>query len=245
MPLYTWDKAGFDAAYNFGGESGLPAHFESRPEVRLHYVYARQWPKAQRKAQWLADALGAPLPLNTRMAWIGDAWGWTAQAFLAHGLVTLCVAETSQYILDNANLTDDAELDSNIALVGLDPASGRGLQIKNKFRKGSARASIGINLIEADVLTSGGRTSIRQTIGGNPHYVVTSDVVTSLDDTECLALHDACDAFGGQQTIVHTVKALDAIPAAPRSSFNWKLLADWKLLIPDATWMDVMTGAVL
>jgi hypothetical protein len=244
MPLYTWDtQADWDAMYRKGGEPD--GGYEGRSELKLGYQWAVQESKAIRKAGFLAAYLGTPLPANTRMCFVGGAWGWVAEKFLTYGLVTLCVTDTSSYIQNSATENDDAELSARITGVGLDSGTGRGLELFNRYRKGSARADVSIQLLNEDVLLNAGRNAVRQAIG-NPDYVVTEDMLTSLSDAECEALNEACHAWGGAQTVVHMVSLLQP-DTNHDSRLNWKTGAEWRALAD--TWgdpcvfMDVRTGA--
>jgi hypothetical protein len=66
----------------------------------------------------------------------------------------------------------------------------------------------------------------------------------SLTDAEAIAFHnDGCDAFPGNPDILHLVYTIRDAGQDP--DYNWKTLADWLALIPDAIWVDLWTYEVI
>ena len=83
-------------------------------------------------------------------------------------------------------------------------------------------------------------------VQGSISFVITETVLESLEDAEATALSVAGHAFPGQVNVIHMVYTLSATnPDAQDPAFNWKTLADWKLLIPADVFIDASTYEVL
>lgn len=249
MPLKTWDtKADWDAAYSFGAEGDI-GHPNTRAEVRLHYHRATKGEEnADIHASRLAAALGWTAPGDT-IAIVGAGFSWTAEALEAIGFLTVIGLDISLYIQAEKNNTEEADFDAEIALVGLDPATGEGLGIKNRLiaRGGGAgnrtRAAGGV--LDEDGKNGASRGRIKQALGlsGNDRieWVVSESVLESLTDAEALDASNDADIIGNNT--VHFVYPLRA--SGNHAGFNWKTLEDWKLLIPGDTFVEAGTYRVL
>lgn len=242
MPRKTWDtKADWDTAYDKGAE-GEWGHPSTRPEVRLHYVRGNRQGLIDRIADHYDQYIG-PAGYNRRFCIVGGGFGWVADALYSKGFTNVVVADDSVWIQAEKDNTDEADIIAECAVAGLAADHPRTLQIIAKFGTSGPRRGT-IDIVDATVATSDGRTAIRNALGGWPQVVVSEDVMTSLDDAECLQLASDMAAFpGAAQTIVHVVSTLQAQGQDP--VFNWKSLADWKALIPGDTWIDARTGEVL
>ena len=247
VPLQDWNlKATFDTAYGFNAEPD--GHPNTRPAVRLSYHRGRMLNIAQRVAGYYENYLG-PAAYNHRFAIIGCGFGWVAGELLDRGFTNIVVAETSQYILDNMDLDDEAEIRAACLQAGLGVNGTRANELVSWWaRPGVPRRRrrgqpLDVPIINADVSTSAGRNDIRSALGGQPQIVVSEDVMGCLDDAEAVQFHTDCHAFGGQQTVVHIVTPLKP-DNEQDAAYNWKLLADWKALI-DAIWIDAVSGEVL
>jgi hypothetical protein len=250
VPLQDWNlKATFDTAYGFNAEPD--GHPNTRQGVRLHYHRGRMLNSAQRIADYFHNYFG-PAAYNNRFVVVGGGFGWAAGELLDRGFTNIVVVETSQYVLDNMDLDDEAEVRAACVQVGLSSTGDRANELVGWWarpgvpRRRRRQTPLDVPIVNEDILTSAGRTAIRNALNpsGNPQIVVTEDVLGVLDDTEAVAFADACSAWGGQQTVVHLVTPL--MPEHTQApGYNWKLLADWKLLIPGDIWIDAVTGEVL
>lgn len=242
MPRYTWDtKADWDGAYrvNLEQDFGWPA---SRDPVTIGYLKSVRTAAIERIASYYETALG-PAAFSKFIVIVGGAFGWVAEELAARGFTQIVVADTGAYVQAEKANSDETEIRAAISAAGLDPDSGRGLQILNRYATTGQRQWSG-GVLNADVLTSAGRNLIAGQFPGQPDIVVTEDVLTSLSDAEAVTLHNACDAFSGQQTIAHLVTTLDP-EARQDPAFNWKTLAEWKTLLPDSVMINAVTGEVL
>lgn len=245
MPLKTWDtKADWDAAYRIGAEGDV-GHPNTRTEVRLHYHRATKGGTLH--AAQLFAALGWTPPGPTILI-VGAGFGWTAEALETLGFTAVVGIDISTYIQDNKDGTEDAEIDAEIVAVGLDPASGEGLDIKNRIiaRGGGAgnRCRNSKGVLNENGKTGGSRGRIKQALGlsGNDRieWVVSESVLESLTDTE--ATDASADASAIGNNTVHFVYTLRVNQLA---GFNWKTLEDWKTLIPGDTFVEAGSYRVL
>lgn len=246
MPLKDWDqKATWDSAYNFGTEElwGYPS--STRDEVRLHYHRGVKRPDADLHASRLVAALGWSPPGPTILL-IGAGFGWTTEALEGLGFDRVVGIDVSTYIQDNHDGTEEAEIDAEIAAVGLDPATGRGAEIKARFFDGGNRGRSSRGVLNEDAKTGGSRGRIKQALGlsGNDRidWAVSESVIESLTDTE--AQEGSSDLHRIADNVGHFLWPLRP-GKNQHAGFNWKLLEDWKLLIPADTFVEAQTYRVL
>lgn len=249
MPLKDWDlKSQWDTSYSFGAEGDV-GHPNTRAEVRLHYNRAVKWESAQAHAVSLAAALGLTPPGPTILI-IGAGFGWTAEALEGLGFLTVVGTDTSTHIQNNKDSNEDAEIDAEIALVGLDPASGEGLDIKNRLiaRGGGTgnRSRNSRGVLDEAGQNGGSRGRIKQALGlqGNEtiQQVISEAVIESLSDAE--ALDGSSDAHIIGDAVAHFVYTLRP-SGNQEAGFNWKTLEDWKALIPGDTFVEAGSYRVL
>jgi hypothetical protein len=211
----------------------------------LHYVRGNRQGLIDRLAAYYHNYIG-PAGYNYRFVIVGGGFGWVADALYGLGFTNVVVADDSVYIQAEKDNDDTAEIIAECALVGLAADDPRTLQILAKYATSGARRGA-IDVVDATVSTAEGRLAIRNALtpSGNPQIVVTEDVMTSLEDAECIQLAADCQAWGGQQEVVHAVSVLQPDNPGQDPIFNWKTLAEWQALIPGDTWIDVRTGDVL
>lgn len=240
MPLVDWNlKATWDLAYSFGAEGDV-GHPSTRTEVRLHYHRAIKRPDADIKAARLAAALGWTAPGPTILI-VGAGFGWTAEALEDLGYTHVVGTDVSTYIQTNHGGTEEAEMDAEITAVGLDPATGAGLAIKNRLvtRGGGSgnrgRSSRGV--LNENGKTGGSRGRIKQSLGlsGNDRigWAVSESVAESLTDAE--AIDGSNDMHNIADNVAHLV--VKPKPGA-LMALNWKTLEEWDALIPGDTWIE-------
>lgn len=244
MPLQDWTlKATFDEAYKSLIESPGPG------PITVHYLRAARDGMIARVAGYFAGYLG-PAAYNNRFVIVGGGFGWVAGELLDMGFTNIVVTELSTYILDNMDLSDEVDVRDAAEAAGYDRNAPEIDALVARYarpgvprrRRGGTAADVPI--INEDILTSTGRTAIRAAVGGNPQIVVTEDILPGLTDTEAQDMAAACQTFGGQQTVAHLVTTLQP-DAVQDTDYNWKTLADWKLLIPSDIFVDAVTGEVL
>lgn len=250
MPLKTWDtKADWDAAYTYNAERDV-GHPNTRPAVKLHYNRIfKAGQEAVTHATRLASALGWTPPGDTILI-AGAGFGWTPEALEGLGFSTVVGTDVSSYIQGNKSVSEDADIDTAISDVGLDPASGEGLDIKNRIlaRSGGTgnRTRNSRGVLDENGRNGGSRGRIKQALGlqGNERieWVVTESVIESLTDAEVLDGSNDAGIIGNNT--VHFFYPLR--PSGNQlAGFNWKTLEDWKALVPGDTFVEARTYRVL
>jgi hypothetical protein len=216
--------------------------------VRLHYNRAsKAGAVALDHATKLAAALGWTPP-GLSIGIFGAGFSWTAEALETLGYLTALGLDVSNYIQSEKDNTEDADIDSAITAVGLDPATGEGLDIKNRVvaRGGGVgnrtRATRGV--LDESGGNPGSRGRIKQALGlsGNDQieWTLSESVIESLTDGEVLAGSNDLNIIG--INVVHFVHTLRSNQDA---GYNWKTLEDWKTLIPGDTFIEAGTYRVL
>jgi hypothetical protein len=250
MPLQDWNlKATFDGAYGFNAEHD--GHPNTRLAVMLHYQRGIRASVVSKIAEHFNNYLG-PAAYNQRFVIVGGGFGWVAGELLDRGFTNIVVVETSTYILDNMDLDDEQEVRATCSDVGLDPNGLRADELVSRWarpgvpRRRRVGAATDVPIVDEDISTGAGRTAVRNALtpSGNPQIVVTEDVMSGLSDPEAVQFAADCQAWGGQQAVAHLVSALQP-DGSQDPDYNWKTLADWKLLIPSDIWIDAVTGEVL
>lgn len=182
MAGYT--KQDFDDRYLFAPERYMGGHPSTRQQVLLHYN--RKWLKPTYiDPRWDAIVPLVGLTAADHVVIAGSAYGWSAERVLelVPG-INIVNVDISDYIEAEKDSDDTAEVAGAITAAGLDPASGRGLEIMNMW------ASPGVNKAQTVVLkeemkTVQSRNAVRQALGNNiPTYVFTEDMIQEFTDQE-------------------------------------------------------------
>jgi hypothetical protein len=245
MPFQDFNlKATFDEAYDFGAE-GDTGHPNTRPEVRVHYHRYIKWPQARRRATKLIAALGWTTP-GPKMVIVGAGFSWLAEALeVDHGFTHVVGIDISSYIQAEKDNTEDAEIETEITSVGLNPASGEGLGLKNKLSDGGARTRASKGCLNNDLSTGQMRQEVKQALDlqGNtpPDVIFTESVIENLTDAEFQFESNRLQDWAGQ--LIHFVVTTQE--GNTPGMFNWHTLAEWKALAPSDTFVDAQGYAVL
>lgn len=244
MPRKVYNtKADFDEDYSIGAESGL-LRPNNRPEVRLNYNRFVMLPYCTRRAAFLASHFA--WPTDTTIVLAGAGFGWTAEMLeVNHGYTNVISIDTSPWVQSQKDTNEEAEIDAAIAAVGLDPANGEGLALKATLNADSGnRRRTARDILSEGANNNGSRNRIRQALGGLDIQVgITEDVLTVLDDDECVELSNGLHAFSPATAIIHLVSVRQEQGQNP--AYNWKALADWKALLPADTFVAIGSQEVL
>lgn len=197
-----WTKEQFEFYYDIGaeGEWGYPG---GRPEVRLHYHHGVVAPYLQ--ARWSQLIPYFNLTSSDIVLLVGAGFGWSNE-YLQEQIpgITAVGVDISDYIITEKDNTEDAEIDAKIVAVGLNPAIGRGLQIKNKYSRGSGVARSQSIIIQEDAKTNQSRNRIRQALGNTwPTWIFTEDLVNDPAMTDQDLIDLATDYGNLPSPIVH------------------------------------------
>lgn len=241
MPLVSYNtKADFDAAYNVGAEP--EGHPNSRSEIRLNYNRAVMYPYCERRADKLVEIFN--WPLNSIILFVGAGFAWTAEALeTKYGYTNIITTDTSNWIQSNQNTTEESEIDAAISAVGLDPLSGEGLQVKNKIYTPGNRRRHSRNIENENLSNNGSRNKIKNILG-DIEVGISEEVITTLSDAEVLNISDWISRINNNIIKIHlTTELLPDNNQDP--AYNWKTIDDWKLLLPNDTFVSLNTWRVV
>jgi len=204
MPT-SWTKADFDANYRFNIErrmpGGSPHNKEGRQQVQIRYhrlhmqpILASMWATLQPILNILA---------TDEICVVGAGFGWGVEAVIAEtGATEVVGIDISQYIADEQGNTEEAELRAEVTIAGLDPDTGRGLEVMNFIFDGTARSNVII--LQNDAASGPQRQAIRQALGNNwPSVVIAEDLIDdSWTNNEIVSMRNSMNGFGGQQRLI-------------------------------------------
>lgn len=239
MPRVNFNtKANFDAAYDIGGEP--EGHPNTRPEVRLHYHRAVMRPLAFQQADALVAALN--LTVDSRIVLVGAGFGWSMERFQQLGILNVVGTDTSPYIQNNKSTTETTELRQEISRTGLDPDAARGATLLARYLDGGTRTALATRILNETLSTNQSRQNVRGALGGNPDWVISEEVISTLTDAEATTLSNNMRGMPGNVSVAHlTTTTRDGQDPA----YNWKTLEQWKTLLPNDTFIETGTYRVL
>ena len=243
MPLKDWNlKATFDTAYSIGAEGDV-GHSGSRPEVKLHYHRKVMGPVCQTRAVGIAQALGWVAP-GPSLIIVGAGFGWTAEALEQMGFTRVLSLDISQYVQGNKDGTEEADIDAEISAIGLNPGVGEGQTLKQRFFDGGVRSRASRGVLNEDGVSGVSRGRIRQALGltGNQRaeWGLSESVLESLADAEAQQASTTAHQF-----VTNVAHYVVTTREGNQPGYNWKSLADWKLLIPIDSFIEAGTFRVL
>lgn len=240
MPVKSFDtKADFDSAYSIGAEpEGRPG---GRAEVRLNYHRAVMLPYCQNRAAKLVELFG--WPLSTHILIVGAGYGWTAEILeQTYGYTNIVSTDTSSWIQANQDTSEEAEINTAIAAVGLNPAAGDGATLKGKLHSAGNRRRASRAIQNEDLANNGSRNRIRGILG-DISVGITEDVLPSLSDSEILSIADRVDRINAGITRIHMVTTGGRGNQDP--GYNWHTLSEYKALLPLDTFVSMGDWQVL
>ena len=239
MPIKEFNtKADFDAAYSVGVESdGRPS---GTTEVRLNYHRAVMLPICQHRADFLVSHFA--WPTNTNILIVGAGFGWTAEILeTQYGYTNIVHTDVSPWIQDNQDTSEEAEVDAAITSAGLDPATGRGAELKARLHTSGNRRRHSRSIENEDLGNQGSRNRIRNILG-DISVGITESVLESLSDAEMLDISDRVDKINANIDRIHLV-----VTTRPGNNpgYNWHTLAEYKSLLPTDTFVSIGDWKVL
>ncbi len=177
------------------------------------------WPRVT----WMVDIL--ELKSSSKIIIIGGAWGWSQEIIeqLIPG-IQVATVDTSPLVHLTKDQDEAAWIEADVPAI----YPGRAAFVA-KLHDGGPRSRRPI--LDQDVGIAQGRNAAKSAIGltGNnkPDFVISEDVVDSLEDAEVITL----DA--DMRKIGPTVHFIAGQTSDPR--FNLKTPTEWKALLPEAT----------
>jgi len=199
-----WTKADYDANYRYQVErhmpGGGPPPAEGRPPVFIRYHRLAMRPNLAALWARLQPILNI-LP-GDFVCVVGAGFGWGVEAVVAETGATVVGIDISDYIAAAQSTTEESELRAEVAAAGLDPDTGRGLEVMSFIYDAQPRASVIV--LQNDASTGPQRQEIRTALGGNwPSVVVYEDIIDDTwTDTDIVNARNAGNGFGGAQRLI-------------------------------------------
>ena len=182
-----WTKAQYDTAYSFRIERYLGGHPNLRPEVRINYHEHSMRPIMVARWRGILPIITPAITSADFVLVIGAGFGWGVRALKTQIGCAAIGIDDSPYIQGTKDSDDRSEIEAKITEVGLDPATGRGLEILNFCRTSGNRAKELV--LDEDMASQASRQRIRQALGGNPTWICVEDIVDdSMTDLEITTL---------------------------------------------------------
>jgi len=197
-------KADFDDTYQFKVErrmpGGGPPPAEGRLGVFIHYHRLHMRPLLA--AMWATLQPILNILSSEFVCVVGAGFGWGVEAVESETSAIVVGIDLSDYIAAEAGNTEEAELRAEVVTGGLDPDSGRGLEVMGFIFDGQPRSSVIV--LQNDAASGPQRQAIRTALGGNwPSVVVAEDVIDdSWTDSEIVSMRNSMNGFGGTQRLI-------------------------------------------
>ena len=204
-----WTKADYDENYRMQVErrmpGGGPPPSENRPSVYIRYhkffmkpILIDMWAKLNPILNILA---------TDNVVVVGAGFGWGVEALVTETGATVVGIDISDYINAEQSNTEEAELRAEVTTAGLDPDTGRGLDVMNFIYDGQPRSNIIV--LKEDAATNRSRQAIRAALNNNnPSVVVYESIIDDAwTDTDIINARNAGNGFGGQQRLIWIYQA--------------------------------------
>jgi hypothetical protein len=217
----------------------------------MGYSRAAFYPWAVVRAAKLVELFA--WPLTTKILIVGAGYGWLAEELeTTHGYTDIVTTDTSPHVQNTQDSSEEAEVDAAITALGLDPASGEGLTRKGLFFTPGNRRRHSRSVQDEGLNNNGSRNRVRNVLG-SVDVAISENLAPILDDSEVIQVAGWIDQVDTLDEVIHLVTELqmdDRVdPPVPLGGqdllFNWKLLEDWKLLVPSHTWVSLNSWEVL
>jgi len=203
-----WTKADYDNAYRFRVERCFGGHPNTRPEIVVHYHRWAMQPILANRWSVLAPILN--IASTEDVCIVGAGFGWGVEAFIAETGANTVGIDISDYIAAEQSGTEEAELRAQIVVAGLDPDTGRGLEIMGHIFDGQTRSNVVV--LQNDAASGPQRQEIRTALGNKwPSVVIYEDIVDDTwTDAEILSARNSGNGFGGAQRLIWIYNGTDA-----------------------------------
>lgn len=203
--MADWLESDFDAAYSFRVERYLGGHPNTREEVRINYHEFSMRPIMIARWQGILPVITPAIQSTDRVLVVGAGFGWGVRALRQRIGCAAIGIDTSPYIQGAKDSDDTAEISARIAAIGLDPLTGRGLEVLNFCREPGARAKELV--LDEDMASQGSRNRIRNALGGNPTWICVEDIVDdTMTDLEITTLAGQLDQSTAKVFWTYSVK---------------------------------------
>ena len=203
-----WTKADYDNSYRWRVERYMGGHPNTRPEVVVRY---HRWAMAPLLAnRWAVLQPVLNILSTDHVCVVGAGFGWGVDALIAESSATVVGIDISDYIAAEQGTTEESELRSQVVAAGLDPDTGRGLEVMNFIFDGQPRSNVVV--LQNDAASGPQRKEVRTALGGNwPSVVIAENVIDDTwTDNEIVSMRDSMNGFGGLQRLIFLYKGTTA-----------------------------------
>jgi len=176
-----WTKQDFDEAYSLRVERYMGGHPNTRPEVRLHYHRSVMVPILQDRWDKLIPEI-LSIQKSDTVVIAGAGFGWGIEILQRMTGATVIGVDTSDWIARVKYTSEEVEIDACISKVGLDPNTGRGLEIKKKHFVPGPRCKT--QILKEDLATAEGRKNLLRAVGRAPNWIITEDFIQTFSERE-------------------------------------------------------------
>lgn len=160
--------------------------------VLFSYLKLDQMPSKQKMADRLIAEIG--ISSSDRIVIFGGAFGWLGNALQDKTGCVCASVDTSEWINAEKDKSHNADVRESIIAGGLDPESGLGFEISQKYNDPSPRSNIPVLNEMLDTPKSKG--SVRNALGGLPTRIITEEVWQTLTPIEQSAYNTRFAEFG-------------------------------------------------
>lgn len=229
--MAAWTKAQYDAAYSFRVERYMPRAPAGnvpgihREGVRINYHEYSMRPIMVARWRGVLPLITPNIDSSDRVIVIGAGFGWGVRGLRQRIGCSAIGTDTSPYIQAEKSSDDSTEISAKITAVGLDPTSGRGLEILNFVRTPGSRAKELV--LDEDLTTVASRQTVATALGGNPTFICWEDLVDdSMTDQDVLDLVAIVAASSARKFFIYT-------PTAARSGQDLATLTGHRVITTD------------
>lgn len=202
----AWTKADYDGAYSFRVERYFGGHPNTRPEIRINYHEWSMKPILEERWRRTTLVLAPAISASDRVLVVGAGFGWGVAALIRRTSATVVGIDTSPYIQAEKSADDSVEIAAAITAVGLNPLTGRGLQIMNAVSTSGIRAKV--DILDEDMSTQQSRQNIGAALGGSPTWIIPEDIVDdAMSDAEITTLAGHLDQSTARKVWLYTATA--------------------------------------
>jgi len=194
-----WTKEDFDNNYSIRVERYMGGHPNTRPEVRLCYHRSVMVPILQNRWDKLIPDI-LPIQADDLVVLVGAGFGWGVEILKQKTGAKVIGTDISDWVESVKDTSEEAEIDACIRKVGLEPGTGRGLEIKRKYFVPGPRCTV--KILNEDLATEDGRKNLLRVLGQTPDWIITEDFIQTFSDEEARTFHEELRKIKGAK-IVH------------------------------------------
>ena len=195
----------------------------------LRWNYHRTW--AVISWNHYTDSLLAALGWlpDDNMVVAGAGFGFLEEHLRDHdGFTSLVSIDDSVWIQSAKDTTEDADMDAQIAFVGVNPLAQEGRDLKAQLTDGGTRARLPI--LNESLMTKDSRTNVAKEFTGKIDVVFSDFMILWLSDAEAVAFSEGANQTGA------------IVQHATCNGLDGRNLAYWVALIPGDTFVDICAG---